>query len=152
MKNLKKYIPILLILLSNIFICATCKENEYKDVIYYSIIGKGYVFMCDSIGCHPKQGANVILTTCNGTGGLFGVSHPVTETYITDAKGYYQVRFIKSVPGGTFVPGTKVFYTNSYHFECENQYFTLSVEDVKNAQNNTVVLDTIKLYINEIEY
>jgi hypothetical protein len=140
---MKKH-KILVALLSIALICTACdRENEYKDIIYYKAIGVGYVFTCDSKSCYPLQGAKVNVTAHNGTGGLFGISYPVTETYTTDAQGCYKVRFVKSVSGETYIPGKGVFYTHTYFFKCENEIFTLDVENVKNVQG-IILLDTIK--------
>jgi len=147
------------------FIIAGCKEDQYNNVIYYDTIGEGYIFMYDSLGnlLYPMQGVEVAVTTDwsyvdNGYSNVrvslcwtfsLGPSFPsITDSFTTNNEGRYQVRFVKSSPGsGGMFGGTMSHYTNSYWFDCNRRtHIKLSVEEVKNAKNNIVLLDTIKLY------
>ena len=155
MKVLKKQIPILLMLLSISLICANCeKENK---VAYYPAIGIGYVFQKDSMGnSFPAKDVNVEVLTSDGiegnpdepwiSGGWRVNYYLADDTYITDAKGCYRVRFLKSKETGhrNSIPSTfSVNYAHSYYFVCNyNCHFILDDKKVGNAKE-TLLLDTI---------
>ena len=163
MKVLKKQIPILLMLLSVLFVCTTCEKKEsYYDVTYYDTVGIGYVFIYDyrdSIW-YPAHGAEITVKTSVGySGGIFTPPLP-KETFITDETGKYQVRFIKR----TQLSDAEYYYFEFDCFSCigplkdklTNVYsrspglekLSLSVYTVKNAKN-TIMIDTINVYIFE---
>ena len=161
MKVLKKQIPILLLLLSLSFVCTTCeREEKYDDVSYYDTVGIGYVFIYDyrDSTWYPAHGAEITIATgLKGSGsGIF--TPPPRETFTTDATGKYQVRFIKR----THLSDASRYYfemscfscigplkdklTNVYSYSPGLETLDLSVYTVRNAKN-TIIIDTIKVYI-----
>ena len=127
-----------------------CDSDNCGKTTYRPEIGVGYVFMYDAEGnvLHPVAGATVIVDNLYWTPGMYGADLSVAkESYITDAEGRYQVNFIER-KCHTFSNGKKeMIYCNTYTFDCKNKlFFGLNVADVKNnAQNNVLLLDTIKL-------
>ena len=158
MKKLKKCTPILLLLLSISLVCATCnkKEEDYDDITYHKTIGIGYVFLCDSNGkllC-PVHGAEIEVSTAlkgNNWNIFGGLSYE--DILTTDKTGKYQVRFVKRTK---LCDAAKYFLDVSYTPEGENigwlRSFDLYPEDIINAPNNILLIDTIKLDINEHKY
>ena len=151
MAKFKKYIPVLLLLLIILFIAVTCKKEKYDDVTYYKTIGIGYVFMYDSEVYYPVHGAEITVSNClkGGYSGFFGNGSP-DEIFTTDETGKYQVRFVKRT---NFLDVWKFLITIRYITQDSNigwyQDFVLYPDDIINAQNNTIVFDTIKLNRNE---
>ena len=160
MKNLKTQIPILLLLLSSIFICTNCEESAdgYK-VIYYKTTGEGYVY--DGTLNKPIKGAKIsVETSFDRSGELFGPPI-VRDTFVTDEKGYYKIRFIKKakvgllgdyrVPmlyaikmrrDGPVPPSPPPNWGNgepTFHL-----YERLYPEDIKDKK--TITFDTVKIY------
>jgi hypothetical protein len=134
----------------------TCShQDEYDNLVYYETFGIGYVFMTDSEGnLHPVQDGEISVTSTSsiygsiydntpvfsaGPTGCGGSWYEVTEKFYTNNKGCYEVRFVKSIAEYDYQ------YAKTYYFNYNNKhYFRLSVEDVKNAENRIVLLDTIK--------
>ena len=147
MKKLKKQIQILL-LLCLLFICSACASEDYDDVTYYRTVGIGYVFMYDTLGnLQPVKGAEIEVTTVlKGVGGIFSEPLP-KETFTTDETGKYQVRFIKRTQ---LKDATRYHFTIRYtpvgEFVGWLKYLDFYPEDIINAKNNILTLDTIKLY------
>ena len=101
--------------------------------------------MYDSIGnLYPVQGANIdVVTTLKGSGRLLSPPQP-KENFTTDETGKYQVRFIKRTH---LDDATRYNFTVSYESEPggEIDFLKIYLEDVINAPNNVLVIDTIKL-------
>jgi hypothetical protein len=111
---------------------------------------------------HPVPGAEIEVTT--GYGSMYGIIYDgtpvslmglylgpsadhITENFTTNNEGRYQVRLAKSVTGSGLFK-TYCYYIHRYYFKCNNRgCFELDVEDVKDAKNGIVLLDTIKLPI-----
>ena len=100
--------------------------------------------MYDSTDCYPVEGAKVAVENIYRSGGLKGTFKIVAkETYTTNAEGRYQVHFVEK----GCVLDEKI-HCNLYSFYYENKwFFGFYTEYINNyAQNNILVLDTIKLY------
>jgi hypothetical protein len=153
----------LLLFLATIFIafvCAACEEEEdYDAITYYDVIGEGYVFAYDSVGVlQPVEGVEITITpSLEGSPCSFfvqGPCHGPAENYITDITGKYQIiHFIKR----TYMRNTEYYFFNQLYYDSKgnsyisesylnSEYLTLDVNKVKNAKNNIVILDTIKVY------
>jgi len=157
MAKFKKYIPVLLLLLIILFIAVTCKKEKYDDVTYYKTIGIGYVFMYDSEVYYPVHGAEITVSNClkGGYSGFFGNGSP-DEIFTTDETGQYQVRFVKRTK---FLDVWKYRFhygypeerndNNNNYYYLKDKDIILYPDDIINAQNNTIVFDTIKLNRNE---
>ena len=144
---MKEKIFISIIILSVLF-SAGCRDREdFPDppYVYFDAVGTGYVFEVDNMGIlRPVQGAQIIVQTYSGTGGLFSWAPDVPERqYVTDKNGFYQVKFIKSVYTKGFMDGTAVYYSHTYYFEHEDKRFCrISAEEVRYAKE-TVLIDTL---------
>ena len=128
--------------------CDNCETTYRKE------IGVGYVFIYDTSNniSYPVVGAKVIVENMYNTSGLFGKTQIVAEqSYITDADGLYQVRFVEK---GCFEKSNndkEMVYCNTYVFHYEQKrvlgLIGISANDIENnAKNNALKLDTIKLY------
>ncbi len=132
------------------FFCMACVyEEEQKcnePLTYRPEIGIGYVFQETDSGLVPVAGAKITVENVRSEGGLKGKTiYLAKKTYTTDADGCYQVKFVeKGCHNNTMV------YCNLYRFYYENNSFrTFGFYDEYidiNAQNNILMLDTIKLY------
>jgi hypothetical protein len=150
-RNLLLLIPLLLILP---LLFTFCGREDGKT--YYKIKGEGYIF--DSTNNKPIEGATITVRTgVKGGGGLFGIYGPEDETFVTDANGYYQIRFIKkyknriithynfAVSHGPNLPISPDSDTLWFIAGNGFPYITLRAEEVKNAKQ-TFVFDTVKYY------
>ena len=150
--NILCVIPLLLTIL---LLFAFCDKEEDRTT-YYKVKGEGYFF--DAVNNKPIKDASIIVFTgTEGGGGLFGLPSPDPDTFKTNAKGFYQVSFIKEYnnrkatqytfkehSGPNLVdssdPGIQWYRTVSGFPD-----IALPVEDVENAKQ-TIVFDTIKYY------
>jgi len=96
--------------------------------------------MYDSIGnLYPVQGANIdVVTTLKGSGRLLSPPQP-KENFTTDETGKYQVRFIKRTHKRD---ATRYLINNTLGSTPED--IKLYPEDIINAPNNILLLDTVK--------
>ena len=143
MKKLKKQIQILL-LLCLLFICSACENCD--DVKYHRTVGVGYIMVYDDDGNLqpvPKGGISV-RSNLGYDAGLFSPSSP-EENFTTDETGKFQVRFIKR----NRCRDAKSYYLSATaglgsNYGSSGSYFSISLEYIKNAPNNVLLLDTIK--------
>jgi len=152
MKKLKK-IKQLVLLISILLACISCKEKEpppkEPDITYYNVVGEGYAFRCDSQGniLYPIKAQIRMVSRITWRLSTLGTSQP-EEIFFTDAAtGKYQVRFIKEYKGDE-----PEWYTLHFsdRISDENTFtyfgsFSIMPDKVKNAQN-TINLDTFKIY------
>ena len=154
MVHFKKYNPIFLLLLSLLFLCTTCKKEKYDDVTYYNTIGIGYVYLYDAGNSYPVYGVEVTVSNCIERDGTFFGPAPPREIFTTDETGKYQVRFIKHTRFNDVwqylivigFPQDHYIYCDNCYYSCEKNDFVLYPDAVLNAQNKTIVFDTVKLY------
>ena len=158
MKTLKTQIPIVLILLSISFLCASCERDaEGHRVTYYKTTGEGYVFMYDKKDgniLYPIQNAEIEITSVSkrSTSALF--SYHYKQTYYSDATGKYTVRFPKrygmlDVIATYYIDVRADFGGRPYGIKCPFRDSFLYVDEVKNAKNNKIVFDTTQIYLFE---
>ena len=142
---------ILLFTITIMLLTQACKEEEkYDDITYYDVIGEGYVFMYDTNNniSYPVESAEIIVRTkLDAPKDILGRSVTVKESYFTDATGKYKVRFIKRTykSNAESCWFSQLNYYNYVVFYSSGVHWHLDIEEVKNT-NNTIVLDTIKLY------
>ena len=156
-RNLLLLIPLLLILP---LLFTFCGKEDGKT--YYKIKGEGYIF--DATNNKPIEGATITVRTSVERETYlfsFGPVRPEDETFVTDANGYYQIRFIKKYNN------RKATQYNFAENHCPNlpispdpgtlwvitgngfPYITLRAEEVENAKQ-TIVFDTVKYYQEKI--
>ena len=121
--------------------CDDCGKTTYRKEV-----GVGYVFMYDTNKniSYPVEGAKVSVQNIYSEQGFKGIFKRVAiETYITDAKGRYQVRFVEK---GCY--DKEEIYCNGYdlYFQSECIFRLHRSNIVNHSQNNVFILDTIKLY------
>ena len=153
MKNLKNHIPILLILLSSLFLCISCKKDDNGNrVLHYKTIGEGYIY--DGTHNIPIKGATITVLSCFNGSEWFG-EQPCEETFTTDENGYYQLRFIKwgknskvdqylfEPSTGPSIPPPPPYWVRK---NPSNTFPDISLypEDIKGKK--TITFDTIKYY------
>ena len=153
MKNQKTRIILMLtfiaIVLTGCMGCDNCGKTTYRPEI-----GVGFVFKETDSGLVPVAGATVTVSNIYQEFGLFGKKWIVAEeSYNTDIDGRYQVRFVEK---GCYTKndGSKeMVHCNGYDFYYEiwinngtKRMFGFSTEKIENnAQNNILMLDTLKL-------
>ena len=163
MKKLKTHIPILLMLLSMSFVCATCEKDENGNkVTYYKTIGEGYIY--DGENNRPLKGVKITMissTSSNPGGTMLSLSntHGISETITTNENGYYKIRFLKRINGhkvnwyrlgllaaypSPMLPPPPPFWFWDYNPNGLYPSGELYSKDIKDK--NIIVFDTIKYY------
>ena len=120
-----------------------CGDNCRKTT-YRPEIGVGYVFKETDSGVVPVAGATVIVKSRYWTSGMYGKNFTVTEeSFITDAEGRYQARFVEKA-----CYDKEMIYCNLYSFSCRDKtFFAFFKEKIEeNVKDNIFLIDTIKLY------
>jgi len=94
MKNLKLF---LVATAAFLFIMACEKDENGNRVTYYKTIGEGYIW--DEENNRPLEGVKITVISFTGVSDeWFSWAIPSTqESFTTDEKGYYQLRFAKRV-------------------------------------------------------
>jgi hypothetical protein len=127
--------------------CDECGKTTYRPEI-----GVGYVFMYDADGnvLHPVAGTTVTVNSIYSTSGLAGKTWIVAEeSFITDAEGRYQVRFVERGCYTNKYDNIEMVFCNTYRIYYNNKRFLGFTEKYiyDNVQYNILFLDTIKLKI-----
>ena len=130
-----------------------CGDNCGKTT-YRPEVGVGYVFKETDSGLIPVAGATVTVSNMYREFGLFGKSWVISEeSYTTDTEGRYQVRFVEKGCYTKHDGSKEMVHCNGYEFYYETwinngskRMFGFSTEKIENnAQNNILMLDTLKL-------
>jgi hypothetical protein len=149
MKNLKKILPLIPILIIGIICMLTACEKPDKPT-YYKTIGIGYVY--DETNNRPLKGVGiVILSTYENPWQIFGGVSSHRDTVFSDSNGYFKIRFMKS-----FTADTEILY---YTFDIADwgpvpsgwsykDGISSIIDIVPSAfeDKNTFSLDTLKFY------
>jgi len=122
--------------------CSGCDECAGLPT-YRKEVGVGYVFKDDS----PVEGAIITVKSIYSTSGLFGKTWIVAEeSFITDAEGRYQVRFVEKGCYTKHNGDKEMVYCNLYRLYCNGKriigFYGGYINN--NSQNNILILDTIK--------
>ncbi|MCL2311723.1 MAG: carboxypeptidase-like regulatory domain-containing protein [Firmicutes bacterium] len=147
-----KKIKLILKIIALAFVCMACGDNCGKTT-YRPEVGVGFVFMYDADGnaLHPVAYAKVTVESKWWSGGgLFGKTWIVAEeSFITDAEGRYQVRFVERGCYTKHDGDKEMVYCNLYEFYCNlanGVPIRLSDVSIKNkSKDNILLLDTIKI-------
>ena len=101
---------LLCLVVVGVFVTYGCEKDENGNrVTYYKTVGEGYVW--DITNNKPIKGATI---TVESTYGSFLGAIYTKNTFTTDEKGYYKIRFIKKVYDGPLYGWCKV---TAYWFE-----------------------------------
>jgi len=130
-----------------------CDSNNCGKTTYRPEVGVGYVFRYDADGnaLHPIEGATITVKSIYTTPGMFGKFQELPEeSFITDADGRYQVRFVERGCWTNSKGKKETIYCNLYVFYCRllitGEPFRHNDTSIKNnSQNNILLLDTIKI-------
>ncbi len=143
----KSFFFFLLLLTAVIF--TTCvQEDYYYKIYYFDVYGEGYVYYSDTN--LPIEGAKIELQTIL-PGDIFG--YDTTETFYTDSKGYYRLRFMRYVYGEypscyycSFYLPIMPKLPDSLRWSCTGgPDFFIPIKMIINAKQ-TIKFDTIKVF------
>jgi len=140
-----KKIKLILTITSIALIFVACGDNCGKTT-YRPEVGVGFVFQESDSGLIPVAGAKVTVQSIWWSGGGLGGKTWIVaeESFITDAEGRYQARFVEKGCWTDKDGNKEMVYCNTYlfHYEGKPLYnFGYLIDE----QNNRFIIDTIKL-------
>jgi len=152
---MKTITQILLVIFGFLFIATSCERDDNGYWIsYYKTIGEGYIY--DGTNNKPLKGAKItVKTVFKGSNGGWFSTKTYSETFVTDANGYYKVNFRKRgnndkavryffvVDVVNCLPKQPPYWNRSF---C-NQFPDITVYAADLKGKSIIAFDTVKYYV-----